>query len=317
MNESSPLRKSLTRSQLTRRQVLALGAAAGGSLLLPGALPAAPAVMRRKIPSSGEALPVVGLGTSGVFDVEPTAENLAARREIVSLMVEHGASVIDTSPMYGRAEAVVGRVVEDLELRDRIFYATKVWTSGRDEGLAQMEESFRLLRTEVVDLMQVHNLVDWRTQLASVRELQEAGRVRYSGITHYRVSEHDDLAAVIEAERPDFVQVNYSIATRAAEDRLLPLAADRGVAVIVNRAFEDGRLFGAVRGRDVPSWALEAGIESWGQFFLKYVLAHPAVTCVIPGTSKPRHMRDNLGAGTGPLPDADLRRRMIAYIESL
>jgi len=302
---------------LNRRELIALGAAAGGSLIAPGVLAADEAVMRRKIPASGELLPVVGLGTSGVFDVEPTAENLATRREIVDLMAERGASVIDTSPMYGQAEDVVGRVVEHLGLRERLFFATKVWTRGREEGLAQMEESFRLLRTETIDLMQVHNLVDTRTQLRSIRELREAGRIRYSGITHYRVSEHDDLADVIEAERPDFVQLNYSIVTRAAEDTLLPLAADQGVAVIVNRAFEDGDLFRAVRGRDVPEWAVEAGIESWGQFFLKYVLAHPAVTCVIPGTSKPRHMRDNLGAGTGALPDAALRRRMVSFIESL
>ncbi|WP_405239418.1 aldo/keto reductase [Lentisalinibacter orientalis] len=302
---------------LNRRELMAMGAAAGGGLVVPGLLAADEAVMRRKIPASGELLPVVGLGTSGVFDVDPTAGNLAARREIVDLMVERGASVIDTSPMYGQAEDVVGRVVEELGVRDRLFFATKVWTRGREEGLAQMEESFRLLRTETIDLMQVHNLVDTRNQLRSIRELKEAGRIRYSGITHYRVSEHDDLADVIEAERPDFVQLNYSIVTRAAEDTLLPLAADRGVAVIVNRAFEDGDLFRAVRGRDVPQWAVEAGIESWGQFFLKYVLAHPAVTCVIPGTSKPRHMRDNLGAGTGALPDAALRRRMVSFIESL
>lgn len=302
---------------LNRRELMALGAAAGGGLVVPGLLAADEAVMRRKIPASGELLPVVGLGTSGVFDVDPTAGNLSARREIVDLMVERGASVIDTSPMYGQAEDVVGRVVDDLGVRDRLFFATKVWTRGREEGLAQMEESFRLLRTETIDLMQVHNLVDTRNQLRSIRELKEAGRIRYSGITHYRVSEHDDLADVIKAERPDFVQLNYSIVTRAAENTLLPLAADRGVAVIVNRAFEDGDLFRAVRGRDVPEWALEAGIESWGQFFLKYVLAHPAVTCVIPGTSKPRHMRDNLGAGTGALPDAGLRRRMVSFIESL
>lgn len=302
---------------LNRRELMAMGAAAGSGLVVPGLLAADEAVMRRKIPASGELLPVVGLGTSGVFDVAPTAENLAARREIVDLMVERGASVIDTSPMYGQAEDVVGRVVEDLGVRDRLFYATKVWTRGREEGLAQMEESFRLLRTETIDLMQVHNLVDTRTQLRSIRELREAGRIRYSGITHYRVSEHDELADVIEAERPDFVQLNYSIVTRAAEDTLLPLAADLGVAVIVNRAFEDGNLFRAVRGRDVPEWAVEAGIESWGRFFLKYVLANPAVTCVIPGTSKPKHMRDNLGAGTGPLPDAGLRRRMVSFIESL
>lgn len=302
---------------LNRRELIAMGAAAGGSLLAPGLLSAGKTVRRRTIPVSGELLPVVGLGTSGVFDVEPTARNLAVRREIVRLMVESDASVIDTSPMYGQAEAVVGRVVEDIEMRDQLFFATKVWTRGREEGIAQMEDSFRLLRTETIDLMQVHNLVDTGTQLRSIRELQEAGRIRYSGITHYRVSEHDDLADVIETERPDFVQLNYSIVTRAAEDRLLPLAADRGVAVIVNRAFEDGGLFRAVRGREVPEWATEAGIASWGQFFLKFVLAHPAVTCVIPGTSKPEHMRDNLGAGTGALPDAALRRRMVSFIESL
>ncbi|MEJ2602503.1 MAG: aldo/keto reductase [Gammaproteobacteria bacterium] len=307
----------MTQALWTRREVLAMAGAAGGCLLAPGLAAAKDSVMTRPIPASGESLPVIGLGTSGVFDVEPTTAELAPRLDILRLMVEHGASVIDTSPMYGRAEDVSGRVVEELGVRDRIFYATKVWTRGREAGLAQMEDSFRLLRTDTIDLMQVHNLVDWRTQLASIRDLQEAGRIRYSGITHYQVSEHDALAAVIEAERPDFVQLNYSVVTRAAEDRLLPLAADRGVAVIVNRAFEDGRLFQSVRGRTVPGWAVEAGIDSWGQFFLKYVLAHPAVTCIIPGTSKPKHMRDNLGAGTGPLPDEALRKRMVSFIESL
>lgn len=307
----------MTETTWNRREILAMAGAAGTGLLAPRLLVAEDTVMRRKIPASGEALPVIGLGTSGVFDVQPTEEALAPRREIVSLMVEHGATMIDTSPMYGRAEDVTGRIVEDLGVRERIFYATKVWTEGREAGLAQMEESFRLLRTDTIDLMQVHNLVDWQTQLASIRALKEEGRIRYSGITHYRVGEHDDLAAVIEEARPEFVQVNYSIATRAAEERLLPLAAERGVAVIVNRAYEDGRLFRQVRGREVPAWALEAGMQSWGQFFLKFVLAHPAVTCVIPGTSKPRHMRDNLGAGTGALPDEAMRRRMVSYIESL
>ncbi len=307
----------MTQDLWTRREVLAMAGAAGGWLLAPGLAGAQETVMTRPIPSSGESMPVIGLGTSGVFDVEPTADALAPRLDIVRMMVEHGASMIDTSPMYGRAEDVSGRVVEELGVRDRIFYATKVWTEGREAGLAQMEDSFRLLRTDTIDLMQVHNLVDWRTQLASIRELQEEGRIRYSGITHYRVSEHQALADVIEAERPDFVQLNYSIVTRAAADRLLPLAADRGVAVIVNRAFEDGRLFQRVRGREVPGWAAEAGMESWGRFFLKYVLAHPAVTCVIPGTSKPKHMRDNLGAGMGPLPDEALRKRMVSFIESL
>ncbi len=302
---------------LTRRDMLALTGAAGTAALAPGWLAAGETVMRRKIPATGEMLPVIGLGTSGVFDVDSTEAELEPRREIVRLMVDRGGSVIDTSPMYGRAEDVSGRVVDELGLRKEIFFATKVWIRGRDEGLAQMRESMRLLRTDVIDLMQVHNLVDWKTQLASIRDWQEDGKIRYSGITHYRVDAHGALADVIEQGRPQFVQLNYSITTRAAEDRLLPLAADKGVAVIVNRAFEDGRIFQALRGKPVPDWAAAFGAASWGQFLLKYVLAQPAVTCVIPGTSKVKHMADNLAGGVGRLPDEAERRRMVAYIESL
>lgn len=301
----------------TRRRVLAMAGATGGSMLLPGWLAADKRIMERQIPSSGETLPVIGLGTSGVFDVGSTPDELAPRREIVRLMVERGGSVIDTSPMYGRAETVSGRIVDDLGIRDRIFFATKVWTRGKAQGLQQMEASRRRLRTDVIDLMQVHNLVDWRTQLGSIRDWQAEGRIRYAGITHYRVGAHEALASVIEREKIDFVQLNYSITTRDAEDRLLPLAADRGVAVIVNRAYEDGRLFQLLRDRPLPAWAADFDAMSWGQFLLKYVLAHPAVTCVIPGTSRVEHMKDNLAAGTGRLPDRGQRQRMVALIESL
>lgn len=305
------------RPRLSRRGLLGAALAAGGLGALPRGAPAAESICTRPIPSSGEALPVIGLGTSRVFDVEVNPETLAPRREIVELMLEHGASVIDSSPMYGRAERVVGEIAGELAARGKLFYATKVWTRGERRGIEQMQRSLELFGAPEIDLMQVHNLVDWRTQLATIRDWQETGRIRYSGITHYRVDAFDSLAGIMRAEPIDFVQLNYSLATRAAEERLLPLAAERGIAVLVNRPYEGGSLFRAVRGRELPGWAAGLEIASWGQFFLKYVLSHPAVTCVIPGTSKPRHMRDNLRAGLGPLPDADERARMVALVRDL
>jgi aryl-alcohol dehydrogenase-like predicted oxidoreductase len=265
----------------------------------------------RPIPSSGETIPVIGVGTSGAFEVGASDADQAPLEEVLKLFVAAGARVVDTSPMYGRAEEVVGEVAEKLGVLPRLFLATKVWTTGRAQGIKQMEESFRKLKTSKIDLMQVHNLVDWRTQLATVKEWKAAGRIRYAGITHYRVDAHDELEAVLKAEPLDFVQLNYSIATRDAERRLLPLAAERGVAVLVNRPFEDGELFARVRGRALPAWASEIGCDSWAQIFLKYVLSHPAVTCAIPATAKASHMRDNLAAGSGPLPDAALRAKMV------
>lgn len=299
----------------SRRELLKLMAASGLVSMVPfSRLLASQHTMRhRPIPSSGELLPVVGLGTSRVFDVGGDEQARAPLAEVLKLMVEHGASVVDTSPMYGRAEGVVGDLSDAAGLRKRLFVATKVWTPGREQGIAQMEESFKLLRVESVDLMQVHNLVDWRTQIKTLRQWKEEGRIRYLGVTHYRVDAFDELEAVIREAPLDFVQLNYSIATPEAEERLLPLAQERGVAVLINRPYERGATFARVRGKTLPAWAAEFGASSWGQFFLKWVLAHPAVTCVIPGTSRPTHMLDNVQAGIGPLPDADQRAQMRAF----
>jgi len=306
---------SSPRSGISRRDLLKLMAAGGIAGLAPfHRLLASPDELRlRQIPSSGESLPVVGLGTSRVFDVGSDEQARAPLAEVLRVLVEHGASVVDTSPMYGRAEGVVGDLSTAAGLGERLFVATKVWTRGREQGIAQMESSFRLLGVDTVDLMQVHNLVDWRTQLKTLRGWKEEGKIRYLGITHYRVDAFDELESLMRDEPLDFVQLNFSIATPDAEQRLLPLAAERGIAVLVNRPYERGQTFARVRGKDLPGWAGEIGVSSWGQFFLKWVLAQPAVTCVIPGTSRPKHMLDNLQAGMGPLPDDDQRRRMREY----
>ena len=256
---------------------------------------------------------MVGLGTSRVFNVGADGAVRAARREVLAILFEAGGSVIDSSPMYGRSEGVVGNELAALGKRDSAFLATKVWTRGKREGIAQMEDSMRLLGTERIDLMQVHNLVDLDTQLATLREWKAAGRIRYLGITHWTRGSLDDLAAIIARENLDFVQFAYSIATRDAERRLLPLCAEHGVATLINRPYVNGELFRRARGHAVPSWATdELGCASWGQYFLKFILGHPQVTCVIPGTSKPRHARDNVGAGMGALPSAAQLRRMLA-----
>jgi diketogulonate reductase-like aldo/keto reductase len=228
--------------------------------------------------------------------------------------VELGGTVIDSSPMYGAAESVVGDLAADLGVAGRLFLATKVWTSGRQAGVAQMERSAARLRTRRLDLMQIHNLLDWRTHLATLRDWKAAGRIRYLGVTHYTAGAYDELERVLRAEPVDFVQVNYSLGERTAEQRILPLARERGVAVLVNRPFAEGGLFQRVRGEALPAWAAEAGCESWAQIFLKWILAHPAVTCVIPATSRPQHLADNMKAGAGPLPDAALRERMGALV---
>lgn len=274
-------------------------------------------MLQRPIPSTGERLPVIGLGTSGVFDVGPDPAERKPLQEVVDILIGSGGSLLDTSPMYGRAEQVAGDVIAAGQLRSRMFIATKVWTTGRAAGLAQIETSMRLLKAPTLDLVQVHNLVDLDTQLATLRELKRQGRVRYLGVTHYTVASHSDLERVLRRESIDFVQLNYSIGTRDAEARLLPLAAERKVAVLVNRPFEDGAIFARVRGKALPPWASEIDCESWAQFFLKFILGHPAVTCVIPATASPRHMRDNAAAGSGRMPDAAMRERMAKYLESL
>ena len=278
------------------------------------------AMLARPIPKSGEMLPVIGLGTWQTFDVGDVggeAGALGNLRAILQALFDGGASVIDTSPMYGRAEAVVGELLAAMRARERAFLATKVWTSGREQGIAQMRRSAELLRTRVIDLMQIHNLVDWRTQLATLRKMKEAGEVRYIGITHYSPSAFPDLAAIIEREEIDFVQLPYSIDVREAERRMLPLAAERQVAVMVNRPFGGGGLFRKVRAKALPPWAVEAGCGSWAQFFLKYIVSHPAVTCVIPATDDLAHLGEDLKGGRGPMPGDAARRRMAEYWDAM
>lgn len=303
----------------SRADVLRLMAAAGVSAVVSGsaARATAPGVMRvRSIPKSGEAIPVIGLGTWQTFDVGDDAAARTPLERVLALLFEQGGKLIDSSPMYGRSESVVGDLLSRQGSRDRTFVATKVWTEGRDEGIAQMESSFKKLRVRTMDLMQIHNLVDWRIHLKTLRAWKDAGRIRYVGITHYTNDALESLTQVIEREAIDFVQMAYSIAVREPESRLLPAAAARGVAVIVNRPFEGSALFQKVRGRAVPDWAAEIDCTSWAQFFLKFIVSHPAVTCAIPGTAKPEHMLDNAAGGVGRLPDAALRKRMIDLIAS-
>ncbi|HET7343009.1 MAG TPA: aldo/keto reductase [Methylomirabilota bacterium] len=270
--------------------------------------------LERAIPSTGEALPAIGLGTWRTFDVGSGAAERAPLRAVLQRFVALGGRVIDSSPMYGAAESVVGDLATELGIGGRLFVATKVWTSGREAGIAQMERSLKRLHRPALDLMQIHNLLDWRTHLRTLREWKAAGRVRYIGVTHYTASGYGELERVLREEALDFVQLNYSLGEREAEQRLLPLARDRGVAVLVNRPFSEGGLFARVRSRPLPDWAVAAGCESWAQLFLKWILAHPAVTCVIPATSRVEHLEDNMKAGAGPLPDPATRARMVTLV---
>ena len=295
---------------LDRRTVLKLMVAAAGAGLAPSLPAAVGSILHRPIPSSGETIPAIGLGTAHVFDVGERPEARAPLAEVLRILTGSGGSVVDTSPMYGRAERVVGDLVSAAGIRDQVFVATKVWITGREAGLEQMQESMRLLKSDSIDLMQVHNLVDWKTHIETLRSWKEEGRVRYIGITHYRTDAHDDLEAVMRAVPLDFVQLNYSMITPDAEERLLPLAQDEGIAILVNRPYERGGVFKRVGGMSLPEWVADYEIASWGQFFLKWVLSNPAVTCVIPGTSKPHHMADNVRAGFGPLPGPAERAKM-------
>lgn len=268
----------------------------------------------RPVHKSGEMLPAVGLGTWRTFDVGPDPTERAGPTEVVRVFVEQGARVIDTSPMYGNAEAVIGDLIREVAPAAQLFLASKVWTRGRDEGVRQMETSLKRLRLSCIDLMQVHNMVDWKIHLKTLQEWKEKGRVRYVGVTHYSESAYAELERAIETADIDFVQLNYSIASRTAERRLLPLALERRVAVLVNRPFEEGGLIAGLRGKALPAWAAEFGCSTWSQFLLKFVLSHPAVTCVIPATDKPAHAVENLHAGRGRLPDAATRVKMAQYL---
>jgi diketogulonate reductase-like aldo/keto reductase len=275
-------------------------------------------MLTRPIPSTGEPMPVIGLGTWRAFDVGTDEAARRPLREVLRLFLDAGGRIIDSSPMYGRAEAVTGELLAVTAARPRAFLATKVWTTGGERGMAQMQRSAQLLQAEFIDLMQIHNLVDWRTHLTSLRRMKEAGRIRYIGITHYTTGALPELARILASEPGiDFVQLGYSLATREAETELLPLAAARGVAVIANQPLERGDLLRRVRGHALPEWAGEFDCAGWAQLFLKYVIAEPAVTCVIPATGSPAHMRDNLAAAFGRLPDARQRQQIRALWDRL
>lgn len=307
---------------MTRGEFLRLAMAAAMSLGLSGAAqganeaePVSGQMRKRPIPSSGEPLPVVGCGTWQTFDVGPSKEERAPLIEVLRVLFAAGGSVIDSSPMYGRSEQVVGELLTQLKAQDKAFVATKVWTTGREAGIRQMQRSMQLLQKQPLDLMQIHNLVDWRTHLKTLRQWKNEGRIRYLGITHYTAGAYDQLEAIMRAEKLDFVQLNYSLDEREAESNLLPLAADRGIAVLVNQPFGGGGLLRSLTNVPLPSWASDIGCETWAQVLLKYVLSHPAVTCVIPGTKRPQHMAENCRAGMGEFPDEGMRKQMVAWWE--
>jgi diketogulonate reductase-like aldo/keto reductase len=260
------------------------------------------------------ALPRIGLGTWQTFDVGSDAAAQAPLREVLKLL---DGNVVDSSPMYGSSESVAGDLIAELGVRKKLFVATKVWTSGRAEGLRQMETSFKRLRVDVMDLMQIHNLVDAGTHTKTLRDMKAKGRVKHVGITHYTSSAYADVERWLGTGQYDFLQINYSLGERESENRVLPLAKDKGVKVIINRPFAEGALFRRTKGKPLPPWAAELGIASWAQYFLKWIVSHPAVTCAIPGTARPDHMKDNLAAGQGPIPSAAQRKQMADYFEAL
>lgn len=307
---------------LTRRQLLKMAAV---SLALPmetllaegaGTTDALP-LIQRAIPSSGEKIPVVGMGTSRTFNTGADAESLAKLTGVIKAFFAGKGSVIDSSPMYGNAEARVGDVLRAMPEHPKVFAATKVWTSGREQGIAEMQESARRMNVKVFDLIAVHNLVDWKTQLATLKKWKAEGKVRYIGITTSHGRDHAEFADIMRKEPLDFVQFTYNIGNRAAEEVLLPLAQDRGIATMINRPYQRGTLFSYSRGKELPGLAKELDCVSWGQLYLKFILGHPAVTCVIPATSKPHHMQDNMGANFGRLPEQKQREEMLRLFDDI
>jgi aryl-alcohol dehydrogenase-like predicted oxidoreductase len=307
-------------SKMTRREAAKVIGATTVTVLLPINASRAqttnesPVMLTRIIPSSGEKLPVIGLGTWNVFDVDLTPESEKQLGEVLSLFVKLGGRVVDSSPMYGRSEEVIGRLATKLGLHAKLFLATKVWTRGRQAGIESMERSLTRMQTKRINLMQVHNLVDVSTQLGTMRDWKAQGRFRYVGVTHYNATAFPELEKILRGEKLDFLQINYSIMEREAEELILPLAQDRQIAVIINRPFGGGDLFSRVRAKPLPAWAGEFDCHSWAQFFLKWILAHPAVTCAIPATNNSGHLEDNLRAGLGWLPDPAARRRMTEFM---
>ena len=313
---------SALNTEARRRALKILSASIGIAMIMPSAQsqPNANTLIKRPIPKSDkgrDTLPVVGVGTWQTFDVSPQAPERAELKQVLHEFVAHGGTVVDSSPMYGEAERVVGDLTTELGNRDQLFFATKIWTSGQQAGVRQMEQSFKLMRTSRMDLMQIHNLLDLNVHTRTLRDWKASGKIRYMGITHYHAGAHAELEKLIKTNTYDSVQFNYSMAEREAEARLLPACVDAGVAVIINRPFAQANLFGRVKGKPLPAWAAEFDCTSWAQFFLKYLLGHAAVTCVIPGTRRVTHLQDNIQAGMGRLPDAALRKRMVEYLGGL
>ena len=271
-------------------------------------------MLERIIPSTKKSLPVIGLGTSRVFDIKPTTELLAIRQNILDILLDNGGTLIDTSPMYGKSEEIIGRLIETYDRKKELFLATKVWARGKSEGEHQIKESFSKMHTSKIQLIQIHNLLDWKTQITTLRKMKELGEIEYIGITHYKADAFAAMEKIINNEPIDFAQFNYSLGEREAENRLLPLCADQGVATIINRPFMRAKLFSLVKGKVLPSWCNDYGIGSWGQFFLKYIISNPAVTNIIPATSKPKNMLDNSLAGIGRIPDSKIKRKMLEIL---
>ena len=301
-----------------RRFLQSSGAAALFCTLAPASAATSQATPIKKIiPSSGEQLSVIGLGTSRTFDVDSGSAAQSPLVEVMQAFFDNGGQLIDSSPMYGSAEAVTGELLKAVSNTRGLFTATKVWTYGKNEGIAQMQRSMRRLGVDQIDLMQIHNLRDWKTHIETLRDWKKQGKIRYLGITTSHGRYHDELEIILQQEPLDFVQFSYNIENRTVEQRLLPLAQERGIATLINRPYQRGSLFRKVRGKSLPDWAADFDCASWGQFFLKFIASHPGVTCIIPATSKLKHMVDNMGAGYGRLPDAATRQRMIRYLESL
>ncbi|WP_299557089.1 aldo/keto reductase [Seonamhaeicola sp.] len=306
--------------EYNRRDVLKLSGLAGLGIALSPLLSSfnfKDPMLQRKIPSSNALLPVIGLGTWQTFDVGNSGSDRERLSQVLVEMNKLGGRVIDSSPMYGSSEHVVGDLTQKADFKNNFFYATKVWISGREAGINQMQNSFKLMQRQQMDLMQIHNLVDWKVHVKTLRDWKAEGKIKYWGITHYTDSSHQQLEEVIKAEKPDFVQFNYSILSRHAEKSLFETIRKHNTATLINRPFETGRLFRATKGKTIPTWAKDYDINSWGQFFLKFILSNELVTCVIPGTSKPHHMIDNMMAGYGKLPDLKVREKMYSYIKSL
>ena len=301
---------------MTRREATRLMGATTAGMLLPlgvsriYAAGGSQTMLMRSIPSTGEKLPVIGLGSATTFDVRPGSPQLKPLGEVLSLFVKDGGKLIDSSPMYGQAEGVIGDLAAKSHLRNSLFIATKVWTHGQQEGIAMMERSLDRFQTRKIDLMQVHNLIDVETQMGSLREWKAKGRIRYTGITHSETRGFGEVEKAMRSQKPDFVQINYSLVERGAAQRILPLAQELRIGVIINRPFGGGGVLRSIAAKPLPPWAAEFDCHSWPQFLLKWIVAHPAVTCAIPATNNPQHLEDNMAAGVCQLPDAKTRQRM-------